>query len=129
MQAWWKVHPETGETLGMTADGYGQEIVEYMLDMTMTGVGLVQAIGGMAKCTEKTDMVEGLCCLVETHVNNIAGLGFGGIMGATLGTATSVTFSIVDLAVQQVTEEALGESQGLMPQAALNCDQLQTTDW
>lgn len=129
MQAWWKVHPETGETLGMTADGYGQEIVEYMLDMTLTGVGLVQAIGGMAECTEKTDMVEGLCCLVETHVNNVAGLGFGGIMGATLGTATSITFSIVDLAVQQVTEEALGERQGLMPQAALNCDQLQTTDW
>lgn len=129
IQAWWKVHPETGETLGMTAVGYGQEIVEYAVDMTLIGVGLVQAISGMAECTEKTDMVEGLCCLVETHVNNIAGLGFGGIMGATLGTTTSIVFSLFDLAVQQATQQALGEAQGLMPQAVLHCDKLHRADW
>lgn len=129
MQAWWKVHPETGETLGMTADGYGQEIAEYLMDVTMTAMGLVQAIGGLKKCTEKTDMVEGLCCLVETHINNVGGLGFGGIMGATLGTTTSAVFTIVDFTMVEATEQALGEGKGLMPTAALNCDQLQMTEW
>lgn len=129
MQAWWKVHPDSGETLGLTADGFGQDIVWYAMDLALTGIGIATAVGGMAKCTEMTDMVEGLCCLVETHVNNVAGLGFGGIMGATLGTATSVMFSIVDLQTQAASEALLGEAQGLMPQAALNCDQLQTTQW
>jgi hypothetical protein len=130
MLAWWKVHPATGETLGITADGYGQELVEYLTDLVSTALGIVQAVQALEDCSEKP-MVEGLCCLVEAHINNVAGLGFGGILGATVGTAGSALFTIVDFGTQAATGAVLGpEGQtGLMPTAALNCDQLPATDW
>jgi hypothetical protein len=129
MFAWWRIKPESGESLGITADGYGQEIAEYLVDMAMTYDGLVSAVKALEECTKIDDMAQGLCCLMEAHVNNTASLGFGGILGATTGTAGSAVFTLLDSATAQITEQATGEAQGLMPTASANCHLLPATDW
>lgn len=129
MLAWWRINPETGESLGITADGYGQEIAEYLVDMVMTYHGLVTAVKALEECTKIDDMAQGLCCLMEAHINNTAGLGFGGILGATTGAAGSFVFTVLDYETAQLTEQATGEAQGLMPTASANCHLLPATDW
>lgn len=124
MAGWWRVHPDTGETLGMTGDGYGAETVEYMMDLIGIAKGLTDALQSIVNCETKTDNVQKLCCLVEAHINNVAGLGFGGLLGATAGTVTATLFDIMNTA----TSAATG-GQGLMPSANLGCDKLQGTDW
>lgn len=117
MTAWWRVHPGTGTTLGMTADGYGQDVVEYLIEVTGIAFNMVQAIGGLMACQKEADKVVQMCCLVEAHMNNVAGLGFGGYLGATLGTAGAAVFDIVNFGVQSATGESLG------PNFKLQCDQ------
>lgn len=129
MTAWWRINPETGESLGITADGYGQEIAEYLVDMALTYHTLVTAVKALEECTKIDDMAQGLCCLMEAHINNTAGLGFGGILGATTGAAGSFVFTVLDYETAQMTEQATGEAQGLMPTASANCHLLPATDW
>jgi hypothetical protein len=117
--AWWRVHPETGETLGMTGDGYGQEMAEYITDMVLTYQSLVDAVGGLEKCKAKPTIDTKLCCLVEAHVNNVAGLSFGGILGATTGTAGAAVFDL--------TNRESGNA--LMPSAKAGCEKLPATAW
>jgi hypothetical protein len=129
MSAWWRVRPETGETLGMTADGYGQDAVEYLIENTGIAFGLIQALQSLQDCNKHQQSVVKMCCLVEAHVNNVGGLAFGGYLGAMLGTAGSALFTIVDYGTQLATEAALNKKQGLMPTAALNCERIPATDW
>lgn len=130
MNAWWRVSAATGETLGMTADGYGQDAVEYMIQNTGIAFGLIQALQSFQDCYSKHEKsVVRMCCLVEAHINNVGGLAFGGYLGAMLGTAGSALFTIVDYGTQLATEAALKKKQGLMPTAALNCERLPATDW
>jgi len=126
MTAWWRIDPVTGTTLGMTADGYGQTVVEYLIEVTGIAFNLVQALAGMAACDKHTDTVVKMCCLVEAHINNVSGLAFGSIMGATVGSAGAAVFDIVNYGMQQATAAALGpeNSQGLMPQTKLSCDKM-----
>lgn len=126
---WWRIDPVTGTTLGMTADGHGQDAVEYIIDNTLTAISLIQAIGGLAKCEEEEDDVQKMCCLVETHINNVGGLAFGGILGGVMGSSAATLFGVLDLQTQMVTGAVLGESQGLMPQADIGCQKLQGTNW
>ena len=126
---WWRVRPDTGETLGMTEDGYGAETVEYMIQVTETALALVQAVGSLKACEAEQAMDTKLCCLVEAHVNNVGGLAFGGTLGALVGTSGAALFTIVDYGTSLATEAALGQGQGLMPKAALGCDRLPATDW
>jgi hypothetical protein len=121
---WWRVHAESGETLGMTGDGYGAEVVEYMMDMIGIAKGLVDALQSIVKCDEKTDNVQKMCCLVEAHINNVAGLGFGGLLGSVFGTVGATMFDIANTATQAATG-----GQGLMPSANLKCDEMQGTAW
>jgi hypothetical protein len=129
MTGWWRIQPETGETLGMTADGYGQSVVEYLIEITNTAFGMVQALNSLKACDAQTNNVAKMCCLIEANINNIAGLGLGGLIGSTVGAAGGALFSIVDYGTQAATAAAFGESQGLMPQASLGCEQMQATDW
>jgi hypothetical protein len=120
MAGWWRVNPETGETLGMTGDGYGQESVEYvMMDMIMTATSLVNAVIAIRECEQKPSMVTKLCCLVEANINNVASLSFGGILGATVGTAGAAVFEIANTF----------SGGALMPSANAGCDQLPDTEW
>jgi hypothetical protein len=129
MNGWWRVNLETGETLGMTADGYGAEVVEYLTQLTDVALGLVNALNSLNACAKMDNDVAHMCCLVEANINNVAGLGFGGVIGAMGGTAGGALFSIVDFGLQAATEAAFGTAQGMMPTASLGCKDMQATSW
>lgn len=117
MTAWWRVDPVSGTTLGMTADGYGQSVVEYLIEITGIAFNMVQAIGGLMACEKEADKVVKMCCLVEAHMNNVAGLGFGSLLGATVGTAGAAVFDIVNFGMQEAT------GNGISPSFKLQCEQ------
>lgn len=131
MTGWWRVDPASGTTLGMTADGFGQDVVEYLIEVTGIAFNMVQALGGLMKCDELTDNVQKMCCLVEAHINNVAGLGFGSLMGATVGSAGAALFDIVNFGMTEATGAAFGaeNAKGLMPTLDLSCKKMQGTAW
>lgn len=88
MTGWWRVNPVTGETLGMLADGRGTEATEYLIDNTLLAYNLITAIKGYTDCDQYGDVESETCCLVEAHLNNVGGLGMGGVLGATYGKST-----------------------------------------
>lgn len=115
MTGWWRINLSTGETLGMTADGGGQSITEYVIIQTQNVLFLVRAIGNLGKCQKLTNDIAQMCCLVEAHINNVGGLAFGGIMGAKFSTATMAVFDIVDFTTELATEYATGTGTGIAP--------------
>lgn len=131
MTGWWRVDPVTGTTLGMTSDGFGQDVVEYLIEVTGIAFNMVQALGGLMKCEQLTDDVQKMCCLVEAHINNVAGLGFGSLMGATVGSAGAALFDIVNFGMTEATGAAFGaeNAKGLMPTLDLSCKKMQGTEW
>ncbi len=110
LSAWWRINPHTGETLGMTADGGGQSATEYAIELAAQALFLVRAIGNLKKCDEKTNNLEKLCCLAEAHFNNVGGLAFGGILGASIGTAGAAVFDIVDFTAELATGSGIAPS-------------------
>lgn len=126
MTGWWRVDPVTGTTLGMTSDGFGQDVVEYLIDVTGIAFNMVQALGGLMKCEEEPNDVKKMCCLVDAHINNVAGLGFGSLMGATVGSAGAAVFDIVNFGMTEATGAVFGEknAKGLMPNLGFACDKM-----
>jgi hypothetical protein len=59
-----------------------------------------------------------MCCLVEAHMNNVAGLGFGTMLGQTVGTAGAAVFDIVNFGLQEAT------GQGVSPSFKLQCERV-----
>jgi len=125
MSGWWRVRPDTGETLGMTADGYGAELVEYLVDMISIGMGLVDAVKGLKKCENQPTMDTRLCCLLETHTTTMTGNAIGSVAGATSDASTGFAFTIAD----KVTSAILDDAPSIMPEADLNCEALPQTEW
>ena len=123
--AWWSVDPVSGETLGMTGDSHGQEMVEFLTDMVGIGFNMVQALQSIVDCDKQANKVAKMCCLVEANINNVAGLGMGSLLGATVGTAGGALFDILNYATTAATEKAFGEGVGLMPTAKLGCEKMQ----
>jgi hypothetical protein len=122
MAGWWRVNPGTGETLGMTGDGHGSEITEYLMDVIGTSKGLVDSLQSIIDCEQMPNDVAKMCCLVEANINNVAGLGFGGILGATTGTVAATVFDIMNTG-------ATAAGAGLMPSASLGCEKMEATEW
>lgn len=123
--AWWSIDPVSGETLGMTGDSHGQEMVEFLTDMTSIAFNMVQALQALKDCNKLDNDVAKMCCLVEANINNVAGLGMGSLMGATVGTAGGALFDILNFATTEATSRAFGEGVGLMPTAKLGCEKMQ----
>jgi len=123
MAGWWRIDPQTGETLGMTGDGYGQDAVEYLTEVVSTAKTLVDALNSIIECDKQTNDVAKMCCLVEAHINNVTGLSFSSILGATAGTTTAVVFDILN------TGATAAMGQGLMPSAKMGCEEMQATAW
>jgi hypothetical protein len=122
MLGWWRVNPDTGETLGMTADGYGQDMVEYLTQQVGNAFTVIPALQYFKDCDKNKRDADKLCCLVDAHINNVAGLGFGGLMGGALGSAGSALFTVVDYGTKLATEKLFDTSQGLMPQTGMMCN-------
>ena len=112
MSGWWRINTDTGETLGMTADGGGQEITEYLIEQVQTALMLVRAIGNLKKCQTDNSLnnYEKMCCLMEAHINNAVGLSFGSILGATIGTAGAAVFDIADYGAELATGSGITPS-------------------
>lgn len=125
LAGWWRVHPSSGETLGMTGDGYGQESAEYIaMEFIGTLKGLTDGLNAIRECQEEPTMVTQLCCLVNAHANNVMGLGFGSLMGTMLGTATATVFDSAGTIYGEATGESLLPSVGPM-----QCDSLPDPGW
>jgi len=112
MSGWWRINLKTGETLGMTSDGGGQSATEYAIDIVAQQLALIRAIGNLKKCTDNQSLnnYEKMCCLAEAHINNVAGLAFGGALGATVGSAGAALFDIVDFTVETITGSGIAPS-------------------
>jgi len=124
MSGWWRVRPGTGETLGMTADGYGAEVVEYLVDMIGIAMGLIDAVQGLKKCEDEPTIDARLCCLMEAHLNTTTGNAIGGVGGAVASPSTGFGFTLTD----KVTRAIL-KTPSIMPEADLNCEALPQTEW
>jgi len=68
---WWRVRPDSGETLGMLGDGYGATATEYIALTTLVAVGLTAALKAGAQYAEcgGGGLAEELCCAWEKHLN------------------------------------------------------------
>lgn len=125
LPAWWRVNPQTGETLGMTGDGYGQELQEYLEvleGMINTFNDLGSAVRALHECENRPSFETKLCCVVEAHINNVAGQSFGGILGATTGSAGGRLFAMAQ-------EIPVSDNPLAMPEANAGCNNLPPTGW
>lgn len=95
--AWWRVDPQTGNTLGMLSDGRGSEVTEYITDLILTAYSLVKALKQYADCDQWGSTEEKACCLVEAHLNNVGGMAMGGVLGATFGGAMARMCGSIEL--------------------------------
>jgi hypothetical protein len=116
MTAWWRIHPVSGTTLGMTADGYGQSVIEYLIEVTGIAFNLINALDGLFTCEQKKTRTEQMCCMIEAHMNNVAGLAFGTTLGVTMGSAGAALFDSVNYGLKQWT------GQGVSPEFTLQCE-------
>jgi catechol 2,3-dioxygenase-like lactoylglutathione lyase family enzyme len=125
MAAWWRIQPDSGETLGMTGDGYGQDSVEYVIiDLIKTGQGLVNGVNAIRQCELEPSMPTRLCCLVNAHANNVMGESFGSIMGELLTTNTKLFWDAVSSGYESATGNSLMPSVGPM-----DCSAVPDTEW
>ncbi len=123
---WWRVNPTTGETLGMTSDGFGAESLEYTVLVSLLGnfKGLVDGVNAIKACETKPNMPSKLCCLMNAHADNVMGTSMGSIMGTLLGSGAATLWDAANTASQTAT------GQGLLPSVGpMNCDTVPQTDW
>ncbi len=78
--AWWRVNPATGEALGMSADGRGDEFVEYLT--TLFNAAFLA--GNTFKLALDISSCTTLCCKLHAFATYGAGLALG-ITSGTVG--------------------------------------------
>jgi len=85
--AWWRLHPDTGEVLGITADGRGQIATEYSVQLADNVSTMLFALLSMDNCMKSTasGSLAQMCCMLRAHVNNVTGLSMGGMLSAGFG--------------------------------------------
>lgn len=89
MTGWWRVDPASGTTLGMTADGRGQDAMEYLTNLVGNAITLINGLAKYIDCKQYKDAPTRACCLLEAHMNNVGGMAMGGLLGSSLGAAGS----------------------------------------
>lgn len=81
MSGWWRVRPDTGETLGMTGDGYGASMAEYVAVLSLVALGFTVAMRATveySKCGGQGSLKAGLCCALEKHLGLVGKEAKGG---------------------------------------------------
>lgn len=91
--AWWRLDPTTGAALGVTADGRGQTMVEYEIQLVDNAMTLMFAVKGLKDCQGMGGTAEA-CCLLKAHINNVTGLGLGGVIGKLGGAGAGLLFTM-----------------------------------
>lgn len=92
--AWWRVDPLTGTTLGVTADGRGQSMTEYTIQLYDMGFTVMFAVKGLMECEQVASGPARACCLLKAHLNNVTGLGLGGMVGGAFGAGAGLAFTL-----------------------------------
>ena len=95
MTGWWRVNLTTGETLGMTSDGRGQDFVEYALGVYDKAATIAFALAAIEKCLKTTSGLAQLCCLMKVYMNTIYGYGIGSAVGKLGGAAMGLGFTLI----------------------------------
>jgi len=99
---WWRIDPATGQTLGMTSEGRGQAMVEYVetsVKRAQSMYGHVETIMGVAEqlraCREQhgglEDFDELFCCMAAVYVDTASGPAAGQAKDTGLGGALFAT--------------------------------------
>jgi len=99
---WWRIDPVTGQTLGMTSEGRGQAMVEYVettVQRAQSLYGHVETIIGVAEqlraCREQhgglEEFNELFCCMASVYVDTAAGPAAGQAKDTGLGGSLFVT--------------------------------------
>lgn len=91
--AWWRIDPLSGTTLGITADGRGQTMIEYEIQLYDYALTLMFAVKGLKDCQGMGGTAE-MCCLLKAHITNVAGFGMGGIVGKAFGAGGGLLFTL-----------------------------------
>jgi len=89
LAGWWRIHPETGETLGMISGGHGGVLKEYLITMTAISLFLsgVLAAGLLASCLAANKCSSANCF-------KTAGIGF--LLGFALAEAMGlILFAVI----------------------------------
>ncbi len=107
LNGWWRINKETGQTLGMTSDGRGSEMVEYLTGLTENLLGLANGLNSLKECETRSDIRERLCCLMNAHANNVGGGVFSGALGSVIGGGGATLFGITDFMVGEISEGSL----------------------
>ena len=118
---WWRVNVATGETLGVTADGYGAESFEYLLVTKLKGRidTLSNGLDAIEACTNEPNMPRKMCCLMAAHANNVMGVAAGSVVSNGFGRGASRLWKALNTATG-----------GVLPSVApLDCETVPETDW
>lgn len=80
---WWRIDPDTGETLGMTSSGGGDEFTEYLATLSAVSAAFAAFFGfmGFLICMSP----DSDCSLVECALTTIAGAAIGAGIGFAVG--------------------------------------------
>lgn len=128
MTAWWRVNPETGETLGMTSDGYGQEFIEELTETVSISLWEVETLNAVEGCVAGAAHDPGtMCCMITAGADATVSLGMGKVLGKVVGGAGSALFDILSFGTKEGTEALakkynVGEGMGLMPSLGPACE-------
>jgi len=93
--AWWRIDPLSGATLGVTADGRGQSMTEYTIQLYDNAFTVMFAVKGISDCVDVEAGPARACCLLKAHLSNVAGLGLGSVVGGALGSGAGLIFGVV----------------------------------
>jgi hypothetical protein len=87
MLGWWRVNPETGETLGMLSDGRGSVVTEYLIKFSGAVSKAFLAVGlfGCIKNASSQSRASTACCIGT----NFLFYGIGWLGGNVIGPASS----------------------------------------
>lgn len=94
---YWRVDPLTGETLGMSADGRGNAMTEFLVNLT---VGLVVnaalAVPSLIMCAQSGG---GALCYCDVIASGVALSLVGALLGALIAAEAMLYYAIVDIGV------------------------------
>lgn len=99
---WWRVHPETGETLGRGADGRGISSTEYVTALTVASVFVAVLFGSasFANCMQNSPC-EWDQCLVTAGIGALLGFAFSYAIGWILVAALPAELAIGGIVLTQ----------------------------